>query len=549
MKTRTEALESISGKSFDICIIGGGATGAGCALDSQLRGFKTVLLEASDFAGATSSASTKLIHGGVRYLEQAVREFDLAEYEVVKRGLRERSHMLQNAPFLAHTTEFVVPCFGWLDTAYYRTGLKLYDWIAARYRLSPSRALSREEAVRRMPGFETKKLSGGVCYADGQFDDSRFNIALIHTFVECGGEALNHARVTAFEKGASGKLSRVCVEDQISKRRLEVPASAFVSATGPFCDGLRRMANPELAPRLRLSKGAHILFAQESLPIASPVVIPKTADGRVLFIAPWQGRVLVGTTDEELAPDQEVCVTREDVEYLLREVNSLLAHSLRADQIVSGFAGVRPLVLSSASRGTSKLARDHVVEADSRSGLVSIMGGKWTTYRAMAEDAIDAAEKQLNGNPSPCRTQNYCLFGSQDYSPEYTRTLQTRYRISDETAQHLSAKFGTAASNVLDIAKADPELEQPLIEGGPVLRAEVIFSARHEMASTIEDVLARRTGLQFYSWELATKAASQIADLMAKELGWSREFACSSVEEYVNSIKQMFANAGLSAAK
>ena len=549
MKTRAEALESISEKSFDVCVVGGGATGAGCALDSQLRGIKTVLLEASDFAGATSSASTKLVHGGIRYLEQAVRDVDLAEYKVVKRGLRERSHMLHNAPFLAHTTEFLIPCFSWFDTIYYCTGLKLYDWIAGRYRLSSSRTLSREEAIRRMPGFDAKRLAGGVSYADGQFDDSRYNIALIHSFVECGGEALNHARVIAFDKDGAGKLSQVCVEDQISKHRFEVTARVFVNATGPFSDGLRRTANPDLAPRLRLSKGAHILVAQECLPITSPVVIPKTADGRILFIAPWQGRVLVGTTDEEVSPDQEICVTREDVEYLLREVNSLLATPVRADQIVSGFAGVRPLVLSSVSRGTSKLARDHVLEVDNRSGLISIMGGKWTTYRAMAQDAIDAVEKCLGGNLPACQTQDYRLFGSRDYSLEYSRALQTRYGVSDETAQQLSAKFGTAASDVLDLAKSDLELAQPLIEGGPVLRAEVIFSVRHEMATTIEDVLARRTGMQFYSWELAMKAAPKTAELMAKELSWSPEFARSSVEAYLRGIKQMLAHAGLSAAK
>jgi len=256
MKTRAEALEGIENKSFDVCVIGGGATGSGCALEAQLRNLKTVQLEALDFASATSSTSTKMIHGGVRYLEQAIRGFDIKEYEVLTRALHERIYMLRNAPYLTKTQRFLTPCFNWWNTLYFEIGLKLYDWIAGRASLAPSSFIPRGEVLHRMPALNPRHLVGAVAYTDGQFDDARYNIALVNTFAETGGEALNYARVTAFEKAASGKIAAVEVEDHFSNRRFTVRARAFINATGPYADTIRQMATPGARPRMRLSKGS-----------------------------------------------------------------------------------------------------------------------------------------------------------------------------------------------------------------------------------------------------------------------------------------------------
>src|SRR4030095_2821602 len=261
MKARPEALSDIAGKTFDVCVIGGGATGAGCALDAQLRGLNTVLVDGGDFASATSSASTKLIHGGVRYLQQAVTRLDLSQYRVVQRALRERSLMMRNAPFMARPFEFLIPCFSWFELLYYGSGMKLYDWISGKSSLLPSRFLSHTESLRRMPVLNANDgLVGAIAYADGQFDDTRFNVSLVQTFSEAGGEALNHARVIGFDRGPDGKIVAAQLEDSLTRRRFTLQARAFVNATGPFSDTVRALANPGLAHRLRLSKGVHILF-------------------------------------------------------------------------------------------------------------------------------------------------------------------------------------------------------------------------------------------------------------------------------------------------
>src|SRR6202030_1027761 len=429
MKSRAEVLKDVQNKSFDVCVIGGGATGSGCALDSQLRELSTVLIEAGDFASATSSASTKMVHGGVRYLEEAFRRLDPAEYKVVNRALHERIHMLQNAPFITRAKEFITPCYNWLDLAYYETGLKLYDWIAGSSSLAPSHFVSREEALRRLPNLNPQGLAGAVAYTDGQFDDARYNVTLVESFAETGGVALNYARVSAFEKRADGKLAAVTVQDRLSGQSFVVRARAFVNATGPFADSIRAMANPAAKPRIRLSKGVHIVLPAEVLSSDDAMLIPKTDDGRVLFAIPWKGRLLVGTTEQEVAAGDELFLTREEVEYLLRHLNRYLAAPVKASQVVGGFAGARPLLSAGDSRDTKKLARDHEVELDSQSGLISILGGKWTTYRAMAQDTIDVAQKYLGIPVSECSTPNHPLLGSDGYSTDYWQTLERRYGL------------------------------------------------------------------------------------------------------------------------
>src|ERR1700756_1002655 len=298
MKNRAEALRQLAGRRFDLCVIGAGATGAGCALDARLRGLATALVDAGDFASATSSASTKLAHGGVRYLQQAVTEFDLGQLKVVWQALRERRRMIENAPYLVHPLEFVVPCFSAFEAAYYGVGLKLYDWIAGTSSLGPSRILSADQSRALLPILGTNGLNRAVTYFDGQFDDARLGVTLVKSFAEAGGEVANYVRVAGFEMGRDGKLSVAAIADLVSGQKLKLQARAFVNATGPFSDAIRALARPGAPKRLVLSKGSHIILPLDPN-LAAAMLIPATEDGRVIFAIPWLGRLLVGTTDEE----------------------------------------------------------------------------------------------------------------------------------------------------------------------------------------------------------------------------------------------------------
>jgi glycerol-3-phosphate dehydrogenase len=545
MKRRSESLEIIVDHTFDVCVIGAGATGAGCALDAQLRGLKTVLLDGGDFASGASTAATKIIHGGVRYLEQAVKGLDVKQYEVVNRALHERIRMLHNGPFLSRPLEFLIPCANWFSVAYMGFGMKLYEWIAGKSSLFPSRFLTKSETLKRMPGLAAEHLLGSIAYADGQFDDARYDLALINSFTEGGGIAANYCRVVGFFRDENGKLVRAEVEDQISKSRFEVRASRFVNATGPAADTIRNLAKPGIPTRMRLSKGAHIVLPLELFPTSDALLIPRTDDGRVLFAVPWFDRLLIGTTEQEVTIDDELYLSQDDVAYLLHHINKYFATAIRPDQIVSGFAGARPLVSAGGSRATKKLARDHEVEADAPSGLISIMGGKWTTHRAMAEDTINAVQKSLGALVKPGATIDHPLVGSKNYTPEYWQTLVRDYQLSEATAKHLSHKFGTSAEDVMALTKVDLALRQPLVPGFAPLRAEVAYCARFEMAMTIEDVLMRRTGLQFFSWEAAIRAAVPTGTILAKELGWSAVTEATAIEQYQNKIHRLMQLAGL----
>jgi glycerol-3-phosphate dehydrogenase len=546
VKSRVEELKNISGQQFDLCVIGGGATGSACALDAQLRGIRTVLLEAGDFAGATSSAATKIIHGGVRYLEEAIKGADLQEYHVLVRALHERVRMLENAPHLTRKLEFLVPSYHWIDVAYLDVGLKIYDWLAGPGRISPSKYLSQEETLKRMPGLNQKGLVGSVAYADGQFDDARYNITLVQTFTEAGGNALNYARVADFQRKAGGKISGVVVKDQLTEETFMASAKAVVNATGPVSDSIRQLATPAVHKRMRLSKGAHILLPVDVFPTEDALLIPKTEDGRVLFAVPWNGRLLVGTTDEEVTPEAELVVTKADVEYMLRHLNQYLARPVTPDDIVSGFAGARPLVGSDDGGDTKKLARDDVIEVDPASGLISIMGGKWTTHRAMAEDTIDRVQQVLGSTRAISQTRNYVLDGGKGFTDDYWNKLCRQYRVPEKTARHLASKFGTAAEKVLALASENSALLDPILEGRPAIKAEVVHAVRHEMAATVEDVLARRIGMQLYSWRDAIQAAPVVGALIAEELSWTSSFTRTATMHYVEKVNHLLDSAGLS---
>ena len=548
MKSRAEALHELASRTFDVCVIGAGATGAGCALDAQLRGLQTALIDGADFASATSSASTKLVHGGVRYLQEAVTHADLGQLSVVKHALRERVFMLRNAPHLAHRLEFIVPCFSSFEVAYYGVGMKMYEWIASRATLGPSRILSRAEALNELPDLKSDHLRGAVSYWDGQFDDARYCVTLVKTFANAGGEAANYLKAVDFERVPSGRVTAVVAEDQPSGNRFTIHARGFVNATGPFSDRLRSQVNPNSQKKLAPSKGVHILLPLEN-GISRALLIPKTEDGRVIFAIPWRGRLLVGTTEEEVQLSDELSVTQEEVDYLLRHLNRYVSKRYGREDIVAVFSGVRPLVKAGHAE-TKALARDHVIEVDEPSGLVSILGGKWTTYRYMAEQTIDALQREFvgssaNGTPVSSKTRQHPLAGAESYAGDYWQSLARDHALEEATARHLCEKFGTDADAIIALTKSNPQQRTPIVQGAAPMQAEILYAIRNEMACTIEDVLARRIGMQFYSLAMAMTAAPVVASHLAREQGWSRQQELDAIDDYVRKIRHMQEAAGI----
>lgn len=537
MKPRSSEKSSAREIKFDLCVIGGGATGAGCALDAQLRGLRTLLLDAGDFASAASSASTKLVHGGVRYLEQAVKSFNLEEYRMVKNALRERQYMLANAPHLAHPAHFLVPVYSWMLAGYYLIGMKMYDAVAGKSNLFPSTFLSREEILKRMPGLKSQGLRGAVCYSDGQFDDARYDLALVETFTEAGGVALNYARVKSLANDGSGQIAGAAVQDQLSGEGFNITAKKFVNATGTGADKVRALANPMLVSRMRPSKGVHLLFAGDAFPGGDALLVPRTEDGRVIFAVPWQDRLLVGTTDDEVTPATRMVVQRDEAEYLLRQLNPYLQTPLRLEQTISGMAGLRPLVAAHGQSETSKLIRDHEVELDSSSGLLSILGGKWTTHRLMAEDTINAVQRELGGPVTPSLTKSYPLAGSAGYDQQFSSRIETEYSLSADTARHLAGKFGSRALMILALLEENRAWKDRIAPGLPAIQAEIVYCIRYEMAETIEDLLARRTGAQLYGWKQALRAAPVVGSLLGNEKNWDPAKIETAVCEYSGKIR------------
>jgi len=536
MKPRTDAKVSARDSQFDLCVIGGGATGAGCALDGQLRGLRTVLLEAEDFASGASSASTKLVHGGVRYLEQAVKSFNLEEFRMVKNALHERRYMLANAPHLAHPAHFLIPIYSWMRAAYYMIGMKMYDAVAGEGSLFPSGFLSRDETLKRMPRLTADGLRGAVFYSDGQFDDARYNLALVESFSEACGIALNHARVTSFTRDGQNQLTGAVVRDELSGEEFVISARKFVNATGTGADKVRALANPHLASRMRPSKGVHLLFSTETFPGNDALLVPHTEDGRVIFAAPWQERLLVGTTDDELTSQTRMVIEKEEADYLLRQLNPYLTNPLRLQDALSGMAGLRPLVAAPGQTETSKLIRDHEVELDSFTGLISILGGKWTTHRLMAEDTINTVQREMGDPVTECKTKQHPLAGSENFNEDLANRLEKEYSLAGDVARHLCGKFGSRAVRVLQLLAEHSGWKERIAAGLPVIQAEIVYCIRNEMAESIEDLLARRTGAELYGWKQALAAAPVVASLLAGEKRWESARASAAVSDYSSRI-------------
>ncbi len=508
--TREEMLQQLDDHShtWDMIVIGGGATGLGTAVEAASRGYRTLLLEQDDFAKGTSSRSTKLIHGGVRYLQQG-------NVALVLEALHERGLLVGNAPHLVHDLAFVVPLYDWWEGPFYGIGLKMYDVMAGRLGLGPSRSLSRTETLEHLPTVEPKGLRGGVIYHDAQFDDARLAISLALTLADLGNVPLNYLPVTGLVK-EGGLITGVTARDEETGREYRLRARVVINATGVFTDRVRHMDEPLAAPVIAPSQGVHLVLDRAFLPGDSAIMIPHTADGRVLFAVPWHGRVVVGTTDTPVATvSLEPRPLQEEIDFLLAHAARYLTSHPTRDDILSAFAGLRPLVHPGDGEKTAAISREHAVLI-SASGLVTITGGKWTTYRKMGEDTVNQAAAVAGLDSRPSVTADLHIHGWQKGStPEAPLDV-----------------YGAEAEAVKMLAVENPAWGEPLHPRLPYSAREVVWAVRHEWARTIEDVLARRTRALILDARASMDVAPKVAELMARELGRDETWQRAQVEKF-----------------
>ncbi|WP_066419649.1 glycerol-3-phosphate dehydrogenase/oxidase [Bordetella ansorpii] len=513
---RAALLASLPDSEWDIVVIGGGATGLGTAVDAAARGYRTLLVEAVDFAKGTSSRATKLVHGGVRYLAQG-------NVALVREALHERGLLARNAPHLTWPLGFVVPAYGLFDQPFYGAGLKLYDMLAGSMNLAPSRWLSKRQTLEHVPTLSTtmsgRSLRGGVLYYDGQFDDARLAIALMRTLQDLGGTAVNYLRVTGLTHNGS-RISGVTLQDAQGDAAFALKARCVINATGVWVDAVRRMDDAGAAGIVAPSQGVHLTLPRDFLPGRDAILVPKTDDGRVLFVVPWNGHTLVGTTDtpRDDLPLEPRAESR-DVDFILQTAARYLSRKPSRADVTSVWAGLRPLVKASADASTKSLSREHTI-AVSPSGLVTVTGGKWTTYRRMAQDVVNTAVSHQLLTPAPCKTETLALHGATD--------MLGKPGSGMPAPGTPDACYGSD----LPALRALPGIDRMLVAGSGLTEAHVRYAARHEMARSTEDVLARRNRALFLDVAAARQAAPEVARLLAEELGLDAARQASDVAAF-----------------
>jgi glycerol-3-phosphate dehydrogenase len=502
-------------EKWDFIIIGGGATGVGTAIEAASRGYSTLLVEQSDFGKGTSSRSTKLIHGGVRYLKQG-------NLSLVLEALKERGILHRNAPHLVHNLPFIVPNYDWWEGPFYGIGLKLYDVLAGREGFGDSKVLSKEETIQHLPTIETHGLKGGVIYYDGQFDDARLIINMVRTAAEQGAALVNYMEVKAVLK-QNDMVDGVLVKDSENGREFEVKAKVVINATGVFTDNIRRMDEQDAAPIIRPSQGIHLVLDKSFLPGDSAIMIPQTDDGRVLFAIPWHDRIVVGTTETPVQSiELEPAPFPEELEFLLTHAARYLTRDPVESDILSIFAGLRPLVTDADNvKDTAALSRDHLVHI-SRSGLVTVAGGKWTTYRRMAEDTIDQAAILAQLDPVPSISKNLNIHGYHSNAKMFGE-----FQV-----------YGSDATEIDNLLDEHPEYRQKLHQDLPVYAGEIIWAVRKEMARTVEDFLSRRTRALLLNARASMEMAPRVAEIMAREMKKDKNWKQEQIKNYLNIAKK-----------
>ncbi len=529
---RKRNLISLREETFDICVIGAGATGAGVALDAALRGFRVALIEREDFAAETSSKSTKLIHGGVRYLEQAFKNFDFGQLKQVRHGLAERHFVLNNAPHLARPLGIITPVFSWFEGLYFSVGLLMYGWFAQNDTLPKARWLSKPETKARVANISSK-IHSSVLYYDGQLDDARYCFALAQSADELGACVVNHIGLTGFEKDTDGKLSAASVYDSVSGTGFKIKSRLFINCTGVHSDVVRLMANTGEITRIRPSKGVHIIIDKKYLQGKEAILIPKTRDGRVVFVIPFEDIVMAGTTD---TPTQDIALEplleSDEVDYLLETIAPFLANVPSRGDVRAGFGGLRPL-LAANRKDTKSLLRDHEIEHDDSSGLLSVLGGKWTTYRLMAEDAVNKACRILN-KEAGSSTHFYRLTGARDTDFNRNKFISEAKEtgLEEEAIQGLLSRYGDRSGDLLKICREIPQLTKRIHPRHSFILAEALYTARSEMAVSLRDFLARRIRMEITDWQDTSDSVEVVAGVMAPALGWDEATKERNIRDY-----------------
>jgi glycerol-3-phosphate dehydrogenase len=491
---RQRLIEQVeSAPEFDICVIGGGATGLGIAVDAASRGCKTVLLEKYDFAKGTSSRSTKLVHGGVRYLQQG-------NIKLVMEALKERGLLKKNAPHLVKNQSFVIPNYKWWENPFYGIGLKVYDWMAGSLGLGPSQFLSKEETLALAPNLDPEGLRGGVLYHDGQFDDARLAIHLAMTAADHGAVVLNYMNVEGLMK-ANNIVCGVMVKDELNRKEYEIRSKVVINATGIFSDRIAKMDDRNAEPMVSHSQGIHLVFDKEFLTSDTAIMIPRTDDGRVLFAVPWHNKIIVGTTDTPVNnATEEPVAMKEEIDFIMEHITRYLNKDPQYKDVRSVFAGLRPLVKSN-NKITSAISRDHHITV-SDSELITIMGGKWTTYRKMAEDVMEIAIYKAGMSDKECITKDLRIHGYKETN-DYKAPLYY---------------YGSDAEGVQSLVRNDPELGELIHTSLPYIKAEIVWAVQNEMCMTAEDALARRTRALLLDAKATMESVPLVAQLMAKEM-------------------------------
>ncbi|PCI32097.1 MAG: FAD-dependent oxidoreductase [Flavobacteriaceae bacterium] len=517
---REEMINSVndSKKIYDFIVIGGGATGLGTALEAAARGYSVVLVEQHDFTKGTSSRSTKLVHGGVRYLAQG-------DLPLVLEALRERGLMKQNAPHLVKDQKFIIPSYNWWVKPYYTVGLTMYDLLSGRLSLGRSLPYSRKKTIKCIPTLKTKNLNGGVVYHDGQFDDARFGINLAQTIVEKGGICLNYTKVIGLLKNDS-KVNGVRIKDELSGKEIEIKGKAVINATGVFIDNIRKMDEPKADKMVCVSQGVHLVLDKEFCPNDFAIMIPQTSDGRVLFAVPWHNKIVVGTTDvmkedAELEPK----ALDEEIDFILETAGRYLTKEPTRADVRSVFSGLRPLAApEKGSKKTKEISRGHKIVV-SDAGMLTITGGKWTTYRQMGEDVINRTIKNSDFKQTKSNTRNLKIHG---------------YKKDVDLNDPLYF-YGTDKEGILELAKKE-SFTTTVSNTLKIIEAQVVWAVRYEMAKTIEDILARRTRSLFLDAKESVAIAPKVAAIMASELGHDKTWETAQVAEFKKIAKNYILN-------
>lgn len=499
-------------EEFDIIIIGGGATGSGIALDAASRGFKTLLLEKNDFSEGTSSRSTKLVHGGVRYLEAAVKKLDIDQFNLVKEGLKERSRLLKNAPHLCNRLTLVTPLYKWWEIPYMFAGLCLYDFISGKRGLGRTSVISKNKMINTFPSIKKDGLVGGIKYYDGSFNDARLNITLLQTAEKYGAICKNYSEVESFIHEKE-KISGIQVKNRITGENSIYNSSIIINATGAFSDKVRKLDDKNAKEMLDLSSGVHIVLDKKYLPSNEGLMIPKTQDGRVLFILPWMGKCLVGTTDEKTTLNEHPEVSQKDIEYILEHLEIYFDLKIDKSEILSSWSGIRPLVAAPKNASTKSIVRDHIITS-SNSGLISIIGGKWTTYRKMAEEVVDYTINKFNLSNKECKTKELKLIGS-----ETSRGGIKIDFVENDIEEYLIKMYGDKA---LVVAKSVNSIKK-LHPNYLITNAEVVYSIKNEFVKKPLDFLVRRTTLALIDKKASIEILEEVLTIIKTELLWDEE--------------------------